>query len=177
MRNEALSKFLEALAKHMNLSPAMEEKLLAASSLRHIKKNRSLPNFQNDYIFVVSGLFKMENYDTGDIMLFLFEEHFALFPQAEDTFHYISLEESTVLIVSRDCVMDIVSKDKVIFTAYQKIVHRWAARQCERQELLLLPASERKAELLRRFGNVANRIQNRDLATYLCMGPSYYSSL
>ncbi|WP_313672820.1 hypothetical protein [Sphingobacterium multivorum] len=176
MRNKEIDNFIEILAAYMPLSPEHIEMFAGRLQVRLLKKNSPLPNFRNDYLFVSSGLLKKENSDSGDILLFLKPGDIELFANETETFHYISLEESTVILFPVRVITDLL-QHRALVAGYQQLVHRWCALRCSRQELLLLKASEKKAELYRRLGKCINSISNKDLARYLDMDSSYFSSL
>ncbi len=177
MKNTATENFLAVLAAYMPLSTEIIDLMLPQLQVRQLKKNSPLPNFRNDYLFVVSGLLKKEDCESGDIQLFLQPGDFELFARGTETFHYCSIEESTVVLFPVSMLVDLVPQHRAVFEGYQQIVHQWCALRSSRQELLLLKAPEKKAELYRRLGKCANSISNKDLARYLAMDSSYFSSL
>jgi len=177
MKNKATDFFFTALAAYMPLSSEIQQSLLSQVVVREVKKNSPLPNFRHEYLFVTQGLLKKEDCDTGDILLFLKPGDFELFATAEETFHYISIEASTVVLFPAQMIVDLISQHKSLFPGYQNIVHRWSALRCRRQDILLLPASEKKAELFRSMGKLINSIPNKDLAKYLDIDNSYFSKL
>jgi CRP-like cAMP-binding protein len=176
MKNKEIDNFIEILTTYMPLNAEHIDMLAGQVQVRQLKKNRPLPNFRNDYLFVSSGLLKKEDCDSGDILLFLKPGDIELFATEAETYHYISLEESTVVLFPVKLVTELL-QHRALIAGYQQLVHRWCALRCSRQELLLLKASEKKAELYRRLGKSVNSISNKDLARYLAMDSSYFSSL
>jgi hypothetical protein len=176
MKNKEIDNFIKTLGTYMPLSPEHIALFADQVQVRQLKKNSPLPNFRNDYVFVSTGLLKKENCDNGDIQLFLQPGDIELFATELETFHYISLEESTVVLFSVRAIFQLLQHPALV-EGYQRIVHRWCALRCSRQELLLLKGPEKKAELYRRLGKWVNSISNKDLARYLDMDSSYFSSL
>jgi CRP-like cAMP-binding protein len=177
MKNKAIENFLAALEVHMPLTEKIKDKLLPGVLVRQFKKNSALSNFRNDYLFVSNGTLKKEDGDSGDVLLFLEAGDFELFGKADESFHYITLEESTIVLFPGELIVDLLAESKQFIPGYQTIVHNWSALRCRRQDLLLLPASKRKAELYTRMGKSLNSIPNKDLARYLNMDTSYFSRL
>lgn len=176
MINKEIDNFFKTLSAYMPMSPEHMAIFAEQVQVRQLKKNSPLPNFRNDYFFVSAGLLKKENCDNGDVQLFLKPGDIELFATESETFHYISLTESTVLLFPVRLIIELLQQ-RALVEGYQRLVHRWCALRCSRQDLLLLKGPEKKAELYRRLGKWVNSISNKDLARYLDMDSSYFSSL
>src|SRR5690606_16544356 len=108
---------------------------------------------------------------------FLTEGQFGIFPPARSSYHFMSLEPTTVLILSQEDVDRLLVENRWLLGVYRKLLFEWAMERFHRMALLLLPAAEAKAALLARLGVLANRIPNTHLASYLSLNVSYYSTL
>jgi len=165
------------IRKHTLLSTTLESELLDLIAVRRLSADRTLMLREEDHFFVAEGILKKESQPNQDVSHFLTEGQFGIFPPARSSYHFMSLEPTTVLILSQEDVDRLLVENRWLLGVYRKLLFEWAMERFHRMELLLLPAAEAKAALLARLGKLANRIPNKDLASYLSLNVSYYSTL
>ncbi|MCF6319115.1 MAG: Crp/Fnr family transcriptional regulator [Proteobacteria bacterium] len=170
--------------------PAGElKKLKAISNLDYIKKGEYFlkqgersPNIA----FVVSGLFRVV-YLTEDgkefTKSFLPEQDFliaysALIQDRESYFSIEALEDSTVIVINfiqwKEMFQNEVSWYKMLVHVLEKAFCKKEARE---REFLLYDATARYKSFLNTYPNLANRIKQHMIASYLGITPVAFSNL
>ncbi|PRD44524.1 cyclic nucleotide-binding domain-containing protein [Sphingobacterium haloxyli] len=120
---------------------------------------------------------KKENAESLDIAHFLFENDFGIVSTLDPDYDFVALEPTMLLVLTREDLDYLLARSPELLAAYHKLVAYWAAQRNYRAKLLLLSAAERKSLLIKRWGALTNRISNKDLASYLGMNVSYYSTI
>lgn len=177
MDKEPTEKLIKTILQHVSLLPEMQEQLLSHIFIRRINAGHYLSLHEKDNFFLHSGILKKENQLTGDIAHFMLEEDFGIFPSDRSDYSFVSVEPCVLFVLRASDLDNLLSHYKQLISPYRDLIFEWAKQRQRRIELMLLPAAQRKIVLLNRLGKSYNRIQNKDLATYLHMNVSYFSQL
>lgn len=177
MDKEPTTKLINTIMQHVSLLPETQEQLLSHIFIKRIHKDHYLSLHEKDNFFLHSGILKKENQLNGDIAHFILEGDFGIFPSDQSDYSFVSLEPCILLILRAGDLDNLLSGHRQLISPYRDLIFDWAKLRQRRIELMLLPAGERKAALLEWLGPNYNRIQNKDLATYLKISEGYYSKL
>ncbi|RKE46849.1 Crp/Fnr family transcriptional regulator [Sphingobacterium detergens] len=177
MDKEPTEKLISTIMQHVSLLPEMQEQLLSHIFIKKIFKDQYLSLHEKDHFYVHSGILKKLDPDTGDIAHFIVEGDFGIFPSEKDTYSFVGLEPCTIVVIRVNDIDSLLSRYRQLITPYRHMIFDWAQQRQRRISLMLLPAGERKAAMLERLGPNYNRIQNKDLASYLKISEGYFSKL
>jgi len=144
---------------------------------KELRKDGMLKAHMDDFVFVESGLLLEIEDDSGRTAHIVPENDIILFPSAEESFSFVAVEPCLLWIMPHPDVMQLISRDTGLCTAYHLLMRYWAIQRMQIVDLLLLDAATRKETFYRRFRGVAHRIPNKYIASYLHMTPSYFSQL
>lgn len=165
------------MQKHVFLTLEAQEYLLSHLVVRHLTNGRILSLYDGNHFFVGHGVLKNENAESLDIAHFLFENDFGIMSTLDPDYDFVALEPTMLLVLGREDLDYMLVRSRELLTAYHKLLAYWAKQRNDRAKLLLLPAAERKNLLIKRWGTLTNRISNKDLASYLGINVSYYSTI
>lgn len=177
MDKEPTEKLINTIMQHVSLLPEMQEQLLSHIFIKRIHKDHYLSLHEKDHFYLHSGILKKENAVNGDIAHFMLENDFGIFPSDQGRYSFVSIEPCVLFVLRASDLDNLLSQHKQLLSPYRDLIFEWAKQRQRRIELMLLPAAQRKTVLLNRLGKSYNRIQNKDLATYLHMNVSYFSQL
>lgn len=159
------------------ISPLLESTIMDLVTIKKISRDRNLTLREDDHFFVAEGILKKENQHNHDVVHFIVEGQFGIFPPECSTYNFIGVENCSIAFIRQEDVDYLLTQNQRLLSAYRRFLFEWAMQRIWRAELLQIPAAEAKAVLLSRLGNLTNRIPNKDLAAYLSLNSSYYSSI
>ena len=169
--------FVTEIQKHVFLTLEAQEYLLGQLTVKHLTNGRILALYEGSHFFVGTGTLKKENAESLDIAHFLFENDFGIVSTLDLDYDFVALESTMLLVLAREDLDYLLARSPELLAAYHKLVAYWATQRNYRAKLLLLSAAERKNLLIKRWGALTNRISNKDLASYLGINVSYYSTI
>lgn len=171
------TKLLQTIRKHTVLSKELEQKITNLTTTHKVAKGRQLILPPSDIAFVETGLLKKVHKTTEKVCHFIGENDFIIIPRKEENHEFIAIEKSALISCSIDDFTSITAANKQLSEAHHKLMLYWSVTRNIRAELLILSAAERKEKFPKYFKGMANRLSNTDIASYLDINNSYYSSL
>lgn len=174
---DAKNYLVQRIKSYVDVSESLKGQILERTTVRKIANDRNLSLYEDDHFFVAEGILKKENQDNQDIAHFIVEGQFGIFPSECSRYSFIGMENCKIVVMRQENLDYLLAQNQSLLPAYRRFLFEWAMQRIWRTELLLLPAAEAKAALLKRLGKFANRISNKDLAAYLSVNTSYYSTI
>lgn len=167
------------LNQHIATSPEQKQQIRAVLCERYLRKGSTLVLDEDDVIYLNEGLLAKVHNETGNIVHFIADHDVAIYPSRTSPYSLQALEDTSLYYIQHDHVIHILNKDNNLnlIRAYHKMLLYWAYKRFARAELLLLPAKEAKDMFYQRNKHIAPRLQQKSIASYLNMDPSYFSKL
>ena len=144
---------------------------------KQLRKGALLLLQTDDIIFLADGLLKKVREADGVVTHFVCAEDFIIYPPREDGHTFEAIQPCSLRYLHRDELQWMLTEDRGMREAYDRLLRHWARRRLQAAELLRLPAPARKELFYENFKGVAQQIASKDIASYLDISVSYFSQL
>jgi CRP-like cAMP-binding protein len=185
--------FVEILSKGMKenfplLSYSKMLELIQHFEIQQFSKKSEIiksGQFYGKIVFVISGLFRAYYTNSDNENTFWFREEFCVFAahrsilaNKPSTISYQALEDSIVAVIDYDFLKELAESDKEIANSIIIVLESLVLELIDRvEEFITLTPEQRYNYFIEKNQNIASRIPQQQLASYIGITPESFSRL